>query len=536
VVLLQPEGGGGAAGGFTHHKTKYENPAGEKLGNAVSARAEAATPLKDGVRDGEGPVLPTSGITNDKNKYENPAGEKLGNAVSARAEAATPLEDGVRDGEGPVLLASGITNDKNKYENPAGEQLGNAVSAYAGTATPFKGGVRDGEGSVLPASGITNDIDDSGSSGVDEVFPPVGPGDVAAVVEPGRAEAPSSLFAAEEPWHCPCCTTLNLQSAARCDRCSSPPGDDAAFALFAQQFAGGDLEISANDGETALTHDGFLVGPDGNPLLGAGASGGGLTDRQLCEAKEASLREPLVPWFSQPELLGQHGAATPPPGRKAVPQAVEPPPSAKASGRGQARAARGKPKLSALRVVQGYQPEEAAYLASIRVDKAEQAAKQAVALAESVRVDGERAQRAAAVASCLAAAAAVEARAAARKQRKLEARSEAKAAVAAAAAAVVVAKAASVSASRGAKKARRKSRLGVAAAAARSLPEQPLGSSSFLVDSGAGECFVTFELWEALGSPTFQGHKSLATRRTRRRWLMVLAPCAAKSRTSRGRG
>jgi hypothetical protein len=98
---------------------------------AASTRVEAATPYVYGGVAGERPVSATD--TEVKNKYENPAGEQLGNAVSAHAEAATPPEGGFRDGEGPLLPASGATND---IEDPAGEQLGNAASAHAGAATP----------------------------------------------------------------------------------------------------------------------------------------------------------------------------------------------------------------------------------------------------------------------------------------------------------------------------------------------------------------------------------------------------------------
>ena len=63
-----------------------------------------------------------------------------------------------------------------------------------------------------------------------------------------------------------------------------------------------DIDVRAHDGETAITVDGFLVGPDGTPLLGAMATCVLHSDRELRVAIEASLCEPTVPFFSNPSM------------------------------------------------------------------------------------------------------------------------------------------------------------------------------------------------------------------------------------------
>jgi hypothetical protein len=75
-----------------------------------------------------------------------------------------------------------------------------------------------------------------------------------------------------------------------------------------------DIVIHANDGETAITDDGFLVGPDGWPLLGAGEHTDGFSDRDLSAAIEASFCDPYVPFFSgtsRPETASKQPRVVP---------------------------------------------------------------------------------------------------------------------------------------------------------------------------------------------------------------------------------
>jgi hypothetical protein len=186
----------------------------------------------------------------------------------------------------------------------------------------------------------------------------------------GRTVALSSLSAASpsspEFLRCPCCATHNLAAAVFCDRCSSPLDEGAALDRVVQLAAAYDITINALDNVTALTDDGYLVGPDGAPLLGAGGSGGGMSDRELQLAKGASLRAPLVPFFAV--TSGASGGTA-----LAADRGVSVRATVGFSPGGAHSAPKPQRGPSALEVRLGYQAAEAQHIADVREDKARRA-------------------------------------------------------------------------------------------------------------------------------------------------------------------
>ena len=334
----------------------------------------------------------------------------------------------------------------------------------------------------------------------------------------GRTVALSSLSAASpsspEFLRCPCCATHNLAAAVFCDRCSSPLDEGAALDRVVQLAAAYDIKVNALDNVTALTDDGYLVGPDGASLLGAGASGGGMSDRELQLAKGASLRAPLVPFFA---ATGGASGGTALAADRGVSVRAKVGPSS-GGAHGTPKPQRGP---SALEVRLGYQAAEAQHIADVREDKARRAAGQALATAEAAREAASRARGVVAAAACMAAWDArkthteCKAAAALRKRKsKADRKDAASAAVAVHAADVAAARVARKVAAKAAKRERRKDRADVTALAARlwaapgpmhlKVSEPVHLEVVVLVDSGAGATFVDNSTYMMLGSPPYQ--------------------------------
>jgi hypothetical protein len=348
-----------------------------------------------------------------------------------------------------------------------------------------------------------------------------------APVDLGRTAVVSSLSAAKlsplESSRCPCCATINLVEAEYCDCCSSPLDEAAALDRVVQLAAADDIVVNALDNATGLTGDGYLVGPDGAPLLGAGASGGGLSDRELQLAKGVSLRAPPVPFFAA--TGGASGGATV--GAAATPSgatvddmaSVRAPMGSKGGGK------RSVPKLqrepSALEVRRGYQAAEAQHLADVRDDKARRAAVQDLAAVEAAQEAAARARGVVAAAACVAAwdirkaHTVCKAAAALRKrQSAVNRKKTAQGAVAAHAADAAAVKVARAVAAKAAKRARRNGRADVTALAARLqlwAPTEPVELEvPFLVDSGAGATFIDHDTYVKLGSPPYRDSISVS--------------------------
>ena len=108
----------------------------------------------------------------------------------------------------------------------------------------------------------------------------------------GRIQSEPSGGVTHSEWR----TCAELERNAIADDTSS---QELSESLMVESHASHeDIFVRAHDGETALTSDGFLVGPDGQPLLGVQATSGQLSDRELSEAIEASLCAPRVPFFT----------------------------------------------------------------------------------------------------------------------------------------------------------------------------------------------------------------------------------------------
>ena len=259
------------------------------------------------------------------------------------------------------------------------------------------------------------------------------------------------------------------------------------------------------------------MGPDGAPLLGAGASGGGLSDRELQLAKGVSLRAPPVPFFAA--TGGASGGATV--GAAATPSGatVDDMASVRALMGSKGGGKRSVPKLqrepSALEVRRGYQAAEAQHLADVRDDKARRAAVQDLAAVEAAQEAAARARGVVAAAACVAAwdvrkaHTVCKAAAALRKrQSAVDRKKTAQGAVAAHAADAAAVKVARAVAAKAAKRARRNGRADVTALAARLqlwAPTEPVELEvPFLVDSGAGVTFIDHDTYVKLGSPPYR--------------------------------